>query len=81
VGNVPVHFREDAEGGVFGEMHHVDPEFGPLHNRDAVAALLDLRPSDIADDWPVQTIFTGLPFAIVPIKQLTAEVNGTPVRK
>jgi trans-2,3-dihydro-3-hydroxyanthranilate isomerase len=71
VGNVPVHFREDAEGGVLGEMHQVDPVFGPLHNRDTVAALLDLRPSDIADDWPIQTISTGLPFAIVPIKQLS----------
>jgi trans-2,3-dihydro-3-hydroxyanthranilate isomerase len=71
VGSVPVHFREEAGGGVFGEMHQVDPVFGPLHNRDTVAALLDLRPSDIADDWPIQTISTGLPFAIVPIKQLS----------
>jgi trans-2,3-dihydro-3-hydroxyanthranilate isomerase len=36
-----------------------------------VAALLDLEASDIIADWPIQTISTGLPFAIVPIKQLS----------
>jgi trans-2,3-dihydro-3-hydroxyanthranilate isomerase len=71
VGKVPVDFREDASGKVFGEMHQVDPVFGPLHNRETVAALLDLQPSDIVADGPIQTISTGLPFAIVPIKHLS----------
>lgn len=71
VGKVPVAFREDAPGRVFGEMRQVPPVFGHVHDRDTVAALLDLKPSDIAGDWPIQTISTGLPFAIVPIKQLS----------
>lgn len=71
VGKVPVYFREDTSGSIFGEMHQVEPVFGPLHDRDTVAALLDLKASDIAADWPIQTISTGLPFAIVPIKQLS----------
>jgi trans-2,3-dihydro-3-hydroxyanthranilate isomerase len=71
VGKVPVDFREEASGNVFGEMHQIDPVFGPLHNRETVAALLDLKPRDIMDDWPIQTISTGLPFAIVPIKHLS----------
>jgi trans-2,3-dihydro-3-hydroxyanthranilate isomerase len=71
VGKVPVAFREDAPGSVFGEMRQVEPVFGPLHDRDTVAALLDLKASDIASDWPIQTISTGLPFAIVPLKQLS----------
>jgi trans-2,3-dihydro-3-hydroxyanthranilate isomerase len=71
VGKVPVDFREDASGSVFGEMHQVDPVFGPLHDRETVAPLLDLKPNDIAEDCPIQTVSTGLPFAIVPIKHLT----------
>jgi trans-2,3-dihydro-3-hydroxyanthranilate isomerase len=30
-----------------------------------------LNPSEIADEWPIQTISTGLPFAIVPINKLS----------
>jgi trans-2,3-dihydro-3-hydroxyanthranilate isomerase len=71
VGKVPVAFREDSPGSVFGEMHQVDPVFGPVHDRDTVAALLDLKASDFAD-WPIQTISTGLPVAIVPLKHLSA---------
>ncbi len=71
VGKVPVDFRAETSGNVFGEMHQVEPVFGPLHNRETVAAMLDLKPNDIVDDWPIQTISTGLPFAIVPIKHLS----------
>ncbi len=71
VGKVPVSFREVSPGSVFGEMRQVPPVFGPVHDRNTVAALLDLKPSDIADEWPIQTISTGLPFAVVPFKQLS----------
>lgn len=71
VGKVPVDFREDASGNIFGEMHQVDPVFGPVHDRNTIAALLDLNSGDIATDGPIQTISTGLPFVIVPIKSLT----------
>jgi trans-2,3-dihydro-3-hydroxyanthranilate isomerase len=70
VGKVPVDFREDA-GNVFGEMHQVKPVFGPVHDRDTIAALLDLSPSDISSDAPIQSLSTGLFFTIVPIKNLS----------
>ena len=72
VGKVPVDFREPgASDHVFGEMHQVAPIFGPVHDRETVAQLLDLNASDLVADWPIQTVSTGLPFAIVPIKQLS----------
>lgn len=71
VGNVPVTFREDSSGNTFGEMHQVDPVFGPVHDRDTIAALLDLNSSDIALDAPIQSVSTGLQFIIVPIKSLS----------
>lgn len=70
VGKVPVDFREDGSGSVFGEMHQMEPVFGPLHDRKTVEGLLDLKPGEIAEDWPIQTVSTGLPFAIVPLKHL-----------
>jgi trans-2,3-dihydro-3-hydroxyanthranilate isomerase len=71
VGKVPVAFHEDASRSVFGEMRQMNPVFGPLHDRNTVAALLDLKSSDSAGDWPIQTVSTGLPFAIVPLKELS----------
>jgi trans-2,3-dihydro-3-hydroxyanthranilate isomerase len=70
VGKVPVDFREDA-GNLFGEMHQVEPVFGPVHDRDTIAALLDLSPDDISSDAPIQSLSTGLFFIIVPIKNLS----------
>jgi len=71
IGKVPVDFRTDPSGNVFGEMHQVDPIFGPVHDRDNIAALLDLLPGDISTDAPIQTVSTGLPFIIVPIRTLS----------
>lgn len=68
VGRVPVEFKTDSSGTVFGEMRQVEPVFGPFHERDTVAAILGVSPSEISDDGAIQTISTGLPFAIVPLK-------------
>jgi trans-2,3-dihydro-3-hydroxyanthranilate isomerase len=69
VGKIPVAFHTNDQGQAFGEMHQVDPTFGPVHDRATVADLLGLQSADLAD-WPIQTISTGLNFAIVPIKDL-----------
>lgn len=69
VGVVPVTF-EDTPEGTFGEMRQRDPEFGALHDCEAVARAADLRPDEIADDVPIQTVSTGLPFTIVPVRKL-----------
>ena len=70
VGKVPVSFRED-EDGLFGEMRQVLPVFGPVHDRSAVAESLGLSAAEIEPDLPIQTVSTGLPFAIVPIRRLS----------
>src|SRR5215472_2278335 len=71
VGKIPVVFRNDASGHTFGEMHQIDPVFGFTHDRATVAALVGVKPDDISDDGPIQTVSTGLPFAIVPLKRLS----------
>lgn len=69
VGSIPVEFTSDAAGHIFGEMHQKDPTFGQIHDRDTVAGLMGIKPTDISDNAPIQTISTGLPFAIVPIRE------------
>ncbi len=70
VGKVPVAFREDVDG-LFGEMQQVPPQFGRLHERSTVASVLGLDADEIESDHPIQTVSTGLPFLIVPIKRLS----------
>ena len=57
VGQVPVDFRRESSGNIFGEMHQIDPVFGPVHDRDTIAALLDLQPSDISAGAPIQSLY------------------------
>lgn len=71
VGKIPVTFREE-DGKVFGEMRQRDPEFGSIHEAKTVARLAGLQARDIATDLPIQTVSTGVAFAIVPVKSCQA---------
>src|SRR5437588_5890775 len=66
VGRVPVRY-EQRDGAWFGEMRQRDPEFGQAHERGAVAKTAGLPVEAIATEWPVQTVSTGMRFAIVPL--------------
>lgn len=70
VGRIPIAFTNDASGEVFGEMQQIEPVFGQVHSRDTIADLIGVSPADISDAGPIQTISTGLPFAIVPLRTL-----------
>jgi len=72
VGKVPVTFRTDSSGRAFGEMRQVAPTFGTLHDKEDIARLHNLTSDDIADFGQIQTVSTGLPFAIVPLKRLSS---------
>jgi trans-2,3-dihydro-3-hydroxyanthranilate isomerase len=70
VGRVPVRF-EDVEGQpTFGEMTQKDPQFGEEHDREAVVRAAGLRDGDIDPSLPIQTVSTGVPFTIVPLRGL-----------
>src|SRR5579862_9811669 len=70
VGKVPVRFEEQAGQPVFGEMTQIDPKFGERHDREAVVRASGLRDGDIDPSLPVQTISTGVPFTVVPLRGL-----------
>jgi trans-2,3-dihydro-3-hydroxyanthranilate isomerase len=69
VGRIPVRFST-RDGLPFGMMTQRDPEFKQKHSREDVARASGLAIDDIAGDLPIQTVSTGNPFAIVPLKSL-----------
>jgi trans-2,3-dihydro-3-hydroxyanthranilate isomerase len=75
VGKVPVHFEERAGESAFGEMTQVDPTFGVRHDREAVARATGLRAQDFDDSLPIQTVSTGVPFTVTPLKSLAVIQN------
>ena len=75
IGKVPVHFEERAGQPPFGEMTQIDPTFGMPHDREAVARATGLRTQDLDDSLPLQTVSTGLPYTVVPLKSLTIMQN------
>jgi trans-2,3-dihydro-3-hydroxyanthranilate isomerase len=69
VGRIPVTFST-RDGRPFGEMVQNDPTIGETHDPKAVAKALRVSPNDLDLTRPIQTISTGVPFAIVPFKSL-----------
>ena len=69
IGRIPVRFST-RDGLPFGIMTQRDPEFKQKHSREEVARASGLAIDDVADDLPIQTVSTGNPFAIVPLKSL-----------
>ncbi len=70
VGKIPVTFTRDAGGATLGEMRQRDPEFGQIHAQEDVARAAGLSVSDLDTSLPIQTVSTGMPFAIVPVRSL-----------
>ena len=69
-GRVPVRFEDNPGQPTFGEMTQAEPKFGLIHDRETVVRATSLRDGDIDPSLPIQTISTGLPFTIVPLRGL-----------
>jgi len=70
VGQVPVRFEETPGDPTFAEMTQVDPAFGIQHGREAVARATGLRVEDFDPSLPIETVSTGLPYTVTPLKSL-----------
>jgi trans-2,3-dihydro-3-hydroxyanthranilate isomerase len=73
-GKIPVRF-ENRSGALFGEMRQREPEFGKVHAREPVAAAIGLKADELESNLPIQTVSTGFPFCIVPVRRLE-ELRG-----
>lgn len=70
VGKIPVTFTRGADGLVRGEMRQRDPEFGQTHSHEEVARAMNIATVELDSSLPIQTVSTGMPFAIVPVRSL-----------
>jgi trans-2,3-dihydro-3-hydroxyanthranilate isomerase len=71
VGKVPVRFTV-ASDGLFGEMTQRSPEFGAIHRREDVARAFGFAVDDFDPELPIQTVSTGVAFAVAPLRSLAA---------
>jgi trans-2,3-dihydro-3-hydroxyanthranilate isomerase len=75
VGKVPVSFEDSPDEPAFGEMTQVNPTFGMQHDREAIARATGLRTEDFDDSLPIETVSTGLPYTVTPLKSLAVMRN------
>ncbi len=68
VGQIPVTFGADG----YGWMKQVEPIFGQQHSAEVLAPVLGLGVDEIDPRTPIQEVSTGLPFFIIPLKNLAA---------
>ena len=72
VGTIPVQFTDTPGQPAFGEMTQTDPVFGQVHDRQKIAEVTGIPLDDIHPELPIQTVSTGVPFTILPIRNLEA---------
>ena len=70
VGTIPVRFEDTPGHPSFGEMRQSDPVFGQIHDVKKIAEVTGIPAGDIDSDFPVQTVSTGVPFTILPLRGL-----------
>jgi len=86
-GPVTVRFRSPAANaeGVFGTMQQRDPTFGLVHDPETISRVTGIPVEEFDPSWPIQTVSTGLPFCIVPVRSLDAvkrlEVSQTAAQR
>jgi trans-2,3-dihydro-3-hydroxyanthranilate isomerase len=72
VGMIPVRFEQAPGQPAFGEMTQMDPIFGAVYDRKEIAEVTGVPLADIDTELPVQTVSTGVPFTILPLRGLDA---------
>jgi trans-2,3-dihydro-3-hydroxyanthranilate isomerase len=70
VGSIPVRFEDGHP--TFGEMTQTDPAFGEVHDREKIAEVTGIPGEDLHPELPIQTVSTGVPFTILPLRSLDA---------
>jgi trans-2,3-dihydro-3-hydroxyanthranilate isomerase len=72
VGQIPIRFTYSGPEPAEMWMRQVPPAFGETFDAGPVAEALTLRLEDIDSRFPIQSVSTGLPFMIVPLRDLQA---------
>ena len=72
VGQIPVAFERQAEGGDIVWMTPKEAVFGEIFEIREIAPLLTVKARDLDTDFPIQSVSTGLPFVLLPLRSLDA---------
>ena len=75
VGKILVRFERNDGQPDFAEMTQNDPVFGLIHDREVVARATGLNVQDFDSSLPIQTVSTGLPFTVAPLRSLATIQN------
>jgi len=67
VGQIPVQVKAD-----YYWMRQINPVFGSVFSKNDVKEVLGIDATDIDGRFPIEEVSTGIPFLIVPMKQLSA---------
>jgi len=80
VGQIPVAFERRAQGPDMPWMTPKEATFGESYDLDQIAPLLTIGAEDIDAEVPIQSVSTGLPVILLPLRSLEA-VRRAGVRK
>ncbi|MDB9314100.1 PhzF family phenazine biosynthesis protein [Spirulina sp. CS-785/01] len=72
VGQIPVRVNRDEQGNLLLWMQQNSPNFYDNFNPHEIAEILGISPGQIDYRFPIQAVSTGIPFIIVPLKNLQA---------
>jgi trans-2,3-dihydro-3-hydroxyanthranilate isomerase len=76
VGRIPVTVDLSDSDRPLLWMKQKAPQFGKTFDKAKIAASLNISKSDIAENFPVEEVSTGLPFIIAPLNSLEAVKNA-----
>lgn len=80
VGQIPVAFERQAAGGDIVWMTPKEATFGETFDARDITPLLTIRESDIDKSFPIQSVSTGLPFVLLPLRSLDAVQRAGVIR-
>ena len=72
VGQIPVNFKKTDDSEEILWMKQIEPVFGEDFDPDDIARVLTVDNDDIDDRFLIQDVSTGIPFIIVPLRNLDA---------
>jgi trans-2,3-dihydro-3-hydroxyanthranilate isomerase len=72
VGQIPVTFKYHNQAADILWMRQNSPAFGKVLSAETLASVLNLEVNAIDERFPIQEVSTGVPFIIVPLKNLAS---------
>jgi len=80
VGQIPVRFDRQADGRDILWMTPKEATFDQVFEIGEIAPLLRVDRADIDTDFPIQSVSTGLPFVLLPLRSLEAVQRAGVIR-